>query len=203
MKITVIYGSARKNGSSAKVAREILGKVRSDGDKVTEYYLADQNIKPCRGCFACRKAEVCSVKNDDMVQIYQDVVSADFVIFSAPMYMGDVCGQFKLMLDRLYPMLDGPQGMYTPRHKGIKCCMVYAQGAPGIIFKRAVKTMNLRLKTNGFNNLGMIRETLTVDIRNATNNGIVVKLAQIYSKWQKHHNEKQIDKICKQVRGTF
>ena len=200
MKITVLYGSARKNGNSAKGAKRILDKVRRQDDEVREYWLAEQVITPCIGCLACRKKEVCARKDDDMAVIYKDVVSSDFVIFSSPLYCLDVSGPFKLMFDRLYPMLDGPQGMYTPRHKGIKCCMVYSQGAPDILFKNAAKVMKQRLKLNGFDNLGIIRETMTVDLSNVTDNTLLIKIGNWYSKWQKKKSEKLIEKICRRVR---
>ena len=200
MKITVLYGSARKNGRSSKRAKEILEKVKRDGDEIKEYWLAEMNIKPCIGCLACRKKEVCTRKDDDMEQIYADVVSSDFVIFSSPLYCLDVSGPFKLMFDRLYPMLDGPQGIYTPRHKGIKCCMVYSQGALEFWFGRAVNTMKSRLDQNGFENLGIIRETLTVDIKNATDNKFLIKVSALYCKWQNTRNNKRIEKICRNVR---
>lgn len=200
MKITVLYGSARKNGSSATTAKKILEKVRCEKDEVKEYWLTDKNIQPCIGCLACRKKEVCSRKNDDMPVIYQDIVSSDFVIFSSPLYCLDVAGSFKMMFDRLYPMVDGPQGIYTPRHPGIKCCMVYSQGAPGLVFRNAAKLMKIRLKTNGFHNLGIIRETLTVDLTNATDNKFLLKFADFYRNRQRKKNQRMIEKICRQIR---
>ena len=101
MKITVLYGSARKNGISSSAAKKVLNAVRREEDEIREYYLAEQHILPCAGCLACRKQEVCSRKGDDMENIYKDVVSSDFVIFSSPVYCLDVTGPFKLMYDRL------------------------------------------------------------------------------------------------------
>lgn len=198
MKIVVIYGSARKNGTSAKVSKKILDKVRTPGDDVQEYWLAEQHIKPCIGCMACRKSEVCSQKGDDMEKIYQDIISADFVIFSSPLYCLDVSGAFKLMFDRLYPMVAGPQGRYTARHPGIKCCMVLTQGAPTIKFSDTAKRMRIRLKTNGFQNLGVIRCGMGLDLTKESER--IRKIGTFYLKRQEKRNERQISEIVQKVK---
>ena len=78
MKITVLYGSARKNGNSAKGAKKILEKVRRQDDEIMEYWLTEQVIKPCIGCLACRKKEMCTRKDDDMVErLYKIVVEQE------------------------------------------------------------------------------------------------------------------------------
>ena len=164
MKITVLYGSAREKGVSSTAARKVLNRVYREGDEVSEYLLAEQHILPCVGCLACRKQEVCSRKGDDMEKIYQDVVHSDFVIFSSPVYCFDVTGPFKLMFDRLYPMLDGPQPKYTPRHPGIRSCMVLSQGAPLMVFGDLAERMEMRLKINGFTNLATLRYGMGIDL---------------------------------------
>ena len=164
MRITVLYGSARKNGVSSSAAKKVLNAVRREEDEIREYYLAEQHILPCAGCLACRKQEVCSRKGDDMENIYKDIVSSDFVIFSSPVYCLDVTGPFKLMYDRLYPMLGGPQPKYVPRHPGIRSCMILSQGAPPFAFADVAERMKFRLKNNGFDNLATLRYVFGIDL---------------------------------------
>lgn len=198
MKIVAIYGSARKNGASAKAVEKILRTVQTVGDTVEEYWLAELNIKPCIGCMACRKAEVCSRKGDDMEKIYRSIISADFVIFSSPVYCLDVSGPFKLMFDRLYPMLAGPQGRYTQRHPDIKCCMVLSQGAPTVLFGGTARRMKFRLKQNGFQNLGLLRYGMGLDL---TKEGKTMqKIGRSYLQSQERRNDRRIAKIARKAK---
>lgn len=105
MKIVAVHGSARRNSSSIRAARDLVNELKSDDAEVKEYFTSDMNIKSCKCCFACRKKEICIIQNDDMDILYQDIITADLTVFSSPLFMGDVSGSFKLMLDRLYPPL--------------------------------------------------------------------------------------------------
>lgn len=198
MKIVAIYGSARKKGMSAGKVQKILNAVQTPEDEVEEYWLADMNIRPCLGCMACRKAEVCARKGDDMEKLYRSIVSADFVIFSSPVYCCDVSGPFKLMFDRLYPMLAGPQGRYTPRHPGIKCCMVLSQGAPTFMFRRTAKTMRHRLKQQGFQNLGILRYGMGVDLTKEDEK--LQKIGYSYLRHQEKKNDRKTAEITRKAR---
>ena len=197
MKITVLYGSARKHGVSASKAREVLNRIRQENDEVREYWLADAKILPCVGCLACRKQEVCSRRGDNMTKIYQDVVTSDFVIFSSPVYCLDVTGPFKLMFDRLYPMLDGPQPKYTPRHTGIRSCMIIAQGAPLMAFGDIAKRMQKRLAMNGFDNLAILRYGMGIDFSNESEE--MKRRAERSIEKQEKKNRKLIDEIAEQL----
>lgn len=164
MKVIAIYGSARKKGFSSLAVDAAAEYFAGKGAEVKKYRLPDMEIKQCRGCFSCKRKEGCVLK-DDMTELFQEIVSSDFVIFGSPIYCFDVSGSFKLMFERLYPMLAGgtPLGegiqKYTHRYPPIKCMMIYAQGAPGFMCQRVKKQMKSNLKENGFNCLG----TITID----------------------------------------
>ena len=197
MKITVLYGSARKKGVSSSHARKVLERVRREEDEVREYWLAECHILPCVGCLACRKQEVCSRKGDDMADIYRDVVSSDFVIFASPVYCFDVTGPFKLMFDRLYPMLGGPQPKYTPRHPGIRSCMILSQGAPLMAFTDLAERMGMRLKSNGFENLAILRYGMGIDFSNEDEE--FRQRAMMALQKQEEDNDKLIEEIAEKL----
>ena len=93
-KIVAFYGSGRKNGNTASIINEILKGVSSDDVEISRYNVVDMDIKPCRGC--CLK--------DDMKNIIDDIKDANVVIFSSPLYMYQVAGHIKMLVDRLYPL---------------------------------------------------------------------------------------------------
>lgn len=197
MKITVLYGSARHNGISSSAAKKVLNAVRREEDEICEYQLAEQHILPCIGCLACRKQEVCSRKGDDMEKIYKDIVSSDFVIFSSPVYCFDVTGSFKLMYDRLYPMLGGPQPKYVPRHPGIRSCMILSQGAPPFAFADTAERMEMRLKNNGFDNLATLRYVFGIDLSGEPEE--MRQKAEALRQKQVEDNDLLIEEICRKL----
>lgn len=106
MKIVVVYASARRNGFSSRAAEIAAAHFESRGDEVKRYYLHQMKFSGCKGCFACRRKEGC-VQKDDMTPLFDDIVSSDFVVFATPIYCFDVSATYKLMFERLYPMLGG------------------------------------------------------------------------------------------------
>lgn len=136
------------------------------------------------GCFACRKKEMC-VRKDDMNELLKDLIESDFVIFSSPLYMYDASASFRIMINRMYPMLDGEPGKYTQRHPNKKCMIIMTQGAPTIMFSRGPRTIKRIIKSFGFNVLGFVR------LGFANERGAAEKNKRVLRK---------IDRICKNVK---
>jgi len=156
MKIVAIYGSARKNGNGTALVERAISNFADKNPEVKRYYLTDMDIKSCMGCFACRKKEMC-VRKDDMNNLLQDIIESDFVIFSSPVYMYDASGSFRLMINRMYPMLGGEPGRYTKRHPDKKCMIIMTQGAPTIMFRGAGRIIKSIIKSFGFDVFGLVR----------------------------------------------
>ena len=109
MKIVAIYGSDRKKGFSSLGVDYAVAQFKNSVNEIKKYRLSDMNFGGCKGCFACRLKEGC-VQQDDMTELFGDIISSDFVIFSSPVYCFSLCGNYMKMFERLYPMLDGNKG---------------------------------------------------------------------------------------------
>lgn len=161
MKVTAINSSARRKGFSALATDTAAAYFETKGADVKRYHLTDMEIRQCRGCFTCRRKEGCVLK-DDMTGLFQDIVSSDFVIFSSPVYNFDISGSFKLMFERLYPMLAGGMALgeglqkYTYRYPKIKSMLILAQGSAPFMCRGVRKQLRSNLKMNGFDNLGTV-----------------------------------------------
>lgn len=106
MKIVNILGSPRKNGTSARIARTFTETAIALGATVTEYYLNGMQYRGCQGCEGCHtRADRC-VLRDDVTAVLDDLYTADIAVFSAPVYFGDTCGQFKSFYDRMWSLID-------------------------------------------------------------------------------------------------
>ncbi len=114
VKVLAFMGSPRKKGNVDTILDEIIKGVNDNNVEVKKYYLNDMNIKGCQGCLYCRKVPTCAFK-DDMIDIYKDIKSAEYIIIGSPVYICQVSAQTKLLLDRLYPLTEINKSKHTPR----------------------------------------------------------------------------------------
>jgi len=102
MKIVCLYGSARKKGNSAVLARHFLDTAEQRGAQIEEVYLNGLNLRGCQGCNRCKiDLETCVLK-DDLAPVLDAVFHADLVVFASPVYYGDVTAQLKMFIDRSF-----------------------------------------------------------------------------------------------------
>lgn len=107
--ILILNGAARKNGSTKKLIDAFTRGAESVGNRVTEFYLQDMEIRGCRGCGGCSRGNATPenpcVQADDMAKIYAAFVKADVVVFASPIYFWSITGTLKTVADRLYAEL--------------------------------------------------------------------------------------------------
>ena len=110
--ILLINGSPKgKRSNSLRLATSFVAGLRAQLESqgcapiVDELHLAELNIAPCRGCFACWKSTpgTCCIK-DDMQMVMQKEIGADYIIWSFPLYYFNVPGILKNMIDRQLPV---------------------------------------------------------------------------------------------------
>jgi multimeric flavodoxin WrbA len=111
MNALVLYGSPRKDGSSATLVKHFLQGFNSTGNNtVKEFYANDVKVRPCQGCLTCaRLGDNTCATEDDMQQIYSAFVDANIVVWATPMYWGYMTAQLKTILDRMEALACGPE----------------------------------------------------------------------------------------------
>ncbi len=102
MKILAIMGSPKGKGSGYKIVKMIEDRMTAKGDVEFEYlFLKDANLKPCTGCYICMtKGEGKCPLKDDRALIEQELMAADGVILSSPVYVDNVSWLMKTFIDR-------------------------------------------------------------------------------------------------------
>lgn len=92
-----ISGSNRKQN-----CYHILEDIKGEEDKLIS--LADKHIEYCLGCNCCinNLKKYCKIE-DDMQEIYEDMLKADNIIIATPIYMNHIPGILKNVIDRLNP----------------------------------------------------------------------------------------------------
>ena len=102
MKILVLTGSPRKQGTTARLAEEFIRGAREAGHEVLRMDAAQLKVGGCLACRACRSNGGACVQKDDMYQVYPHLVEADGVVLVTPLYYYAMTGQLKTLMDRFF-----------------------------------------------------------------------------------------------------
>ena len=102
-KVLVITTSLRPNSNSDILATRLIAGAKEAGHKVERIGLKGKKIGFCTGCLLCQETHECIIK-DDATWIAKKVKGADSLVFVLPIYYGDMPGQMKTLLDRLFPI---------------------------------------------------------------------------------------------------
>lgn len=116
MRVLIINGSPRRNGNTARTIEILAGDLASidlEGEEIEceVIELSGSRIEPCRGCRRCfdRGEEQCPVSDDQVLQIRGRMLAADAVVLATPVYVADVSGLMKTLIDRLAFVCHRPQ----------------------------------------------------------------------------------------------
>ena len=91
--VLVISGSPRKHGNSDSLCDEFEKGAVSAGNSVKKIFLQEKNIKFCTGCYSCASNHGKCIHKDDVAEILQDMINADVIVMSTPVYFYSVSGQ--------------------------------------------------------------------------------------------------------------
>ena len=129
--VVVLLGSPRRKGNSTVLAKQIIHGVKSVGAKVETFYLNGMNIKPCQGCYACKKKNStgCAV-DDDMQSLYPKLVESDAWIIASPVYWFNMSAQTKIFIDRCFALWNKDSETNPMYKKRIAIAMSYGDSDP-------------------------------------------------------------------------
>jgi len=131
MKVLVLNGSPRKNGTVATLLRAIAegAKEKHEAEWIDLY---DLEMNPCIACMKCRPDNVCILPKDDAHRIGEKIKEAGAFIVGTPTHWGNMSTQLKTLFDRNVPVFMGEKsnGMPIPRQKGKSAIIVTACSTP-------------------------------------------------------------------------
>ena len=104
MNALVLMGSPRLHGNTAELCKPMMEEMKALGAQVRYVTLADKEIAPCLGCYACQEiaGSYGCVQKDDMYAVVDDVCWADLIVLATPIYSWYCAAPMKNMLDRHY-----------------------------------------------------------------------------------------------------
>lgn len=113
MNVLVINGSPKGELSNTKKLTDALleGVAENKENRIKQLTVKDMDITPCLGCMSCwGKTSGKCVIDDVMTGVYQDVMAADLVIESFPLYFFGMPGPMKTFTDRMMPLMETYKG---------------------------------------------------------------------------------------------
>ena len=102
MKITVLTGSPRKNGTSNYLADEFIRGAKENGHEVFRFDTARSDVKNCMACQSCAMGSKPCIHKDDFVELRENILNSDVIVFVAPIYYFGTTSTLKKVIDRFY-----------------------------------------------------------------------------------------------------
>lgn len=135
MKVIAVNGSPRKNWNTATLLKNALEGAASAGAETELVHLYDLDYTGCTSCFACKlrggkNYGKCSVK-DELGPVLERIAGADSLVIGSPVYLGDVTGEMRSFLERLFfqylAYTNPPSSLFG---REMKTAAVYTMNAP-------------------------------------------------------------------------
>lgn len=151
MKVIAINGSPRKKGNTAILLEKALEGAAYKTAETEMIHLYDLKFKGCISCFACKRINgksygKCAVK-DDLFEVFDKIEKADALLLGSPIYFGEVTGELRCFLERLffqYLVYDKERTVLFP--KKIKTGIIFTMNAP----EKLTKELGYERKFEGY-----------------------------------------------------
>lgn len=109
MKVITLLGSPRKRGNTATALGWFEEAMKAQGHDIDRVNIVDFEVKGCLGCHKCEGItdKPGCVQKDDVMGIFERVMSADAVVYASPLYCWGFSSQMKALIDRHFCLVKG------------------------------------------------------------------------------------------------
>lgn len=121
-KIVVITGSPRKGGNSFAMTDAFIKAAEEKGHSVKRFDAAMMKIGGCHACETCFKTGKACSFDDDFNIIALEILNADVIVFTMPVYWYSIPSQIKGVIDRIYSLVIGGKDISGKECALIACC---------------------------------------------------------------------------------
>ena len=121
-KIVVITGSPRKDGNSFAMTKAFIDAAEAKGHTVIRFDAAMKNVGGCHACETCYKSGKACSHDDDFNTLAPDILDADAVVFTMPVYWYSIPAQIKGVIDKLFSLVVGGKDIAGKKCALITCC---------------------------------------------------------------------------------
>ncbi len=115
MKVIAFNGSARKDGNTAILIRQVFQELEHEGIETHMVQLAGKKIRGCTACGTClqKKNQRCVIDDDVVNDCISKMLDADGIILASPVYFSDVTAEIKALIDRAGYVGRANENMYA------------------------------------------------------------------------------------------
>lgn len=154
MKITVLTGSPRKNGTSNYLADEFIRGAKENGHEVFRFDTARSDVKNCMACQSCAMGSKPCIHKDDFVELRENILNSDVIVFVTPIYYFGMTSTLKKVIDRFYSIDT------QLKNKQNKAVLISVQHSPVDVVKESLNQhYNAILNWLNMQNAGIINAT--------------------------------------------
>ncbi|MBP3361245.1 MAG: flavodoxin family protein [Clostridia bacterium] len=121
-KIVVITGSPRKNGNSFAMTDAFIKAAEERGHSIIRFDAAMKKLGGCHACETCYSTGKACSFDDDFNTIAPDILEADAIVFSMPVYWYTMPAQIKCVLDKIFSFVVGGKDISGKKCALITCC---------------------------------------------------------------------------------
>ena len=102
MKVVAFNGSARKDGNTAILIKQVFKELEKEGIKTELVQLSGHKIQGCIACYKCFEAKNkrCAVTDDIVNECIEKMEKAGGIILGSPTYFADCTAQIKALMER-------------------------------------------------------------------------------------------------------
>jgi len=102
MKVVAFNGSARKDGNTAILVKEVFRELKKAGIRTELVQFAGKNIQGCIACGKCfeNKDRRCVMNGDILNECIEKMLEADGIILASPTYFADISANMKALIER-------------------------------------------------------------------------------------------------------
>lgn len=113
MKVLAINSSARKDGNTAILIKQVFEELNKEGIETEMIQLSGQAIEPCKACWACGGQENCVHRKDNFREIFEKMKEADGILLGSPVYSANISANMQALLERAAVVGDMNPGLFT------------------------------------------------------------------------------------------
>ena len=101
MKVLLVNGSSHEKGCTYTALAEVAKALNANGVETEIYWLGQNQISGCKGCWACKKTKACVI-NDGVNEFVQKAAEFDGFVFGSPVYYASASGALVSFMDRVF-----------------------------------------------------------------------------------------------------
>ena len=101
MKVLLVNGSYHEKGCTYTALAEVAKALNANGVETEIYWLGQNQVSGCKGCWACKKIKKCVI-DDGVNEFVEKAAEFDGFVFGSPVYYASAAGALVSFMDRVF-----------------------------------------------------------------------------------------------------